>query len=87
MNLTTILAVVVLASFLVTLFLAIASYAAYKLRERRRPKVAAAEAAGPQFFERYYPPPERPSGDQRPFGSAPAGPGAPEGAPEGSPAR
>lgn len=70
MNLTTILAVVVLASFLVTLFLAIASYAAYKLRERRRPRPVAPEAAGPQFFERYFPPPDRPSGEGAPPGAA-----------------
>jgi Tfp pilus assembly protein PilE len=56
MTLTTILAVVVLISFLVTVFLAIASYAAYKLRERRRPKVQALGNDGPQFFERYFPP-------------------------------
>ena len=40
MRIDTLLSTIVLVSFLVTIVMAIGSYAAYKLRERRRPHVA-----------------------------------------------
>ena len=53
MSFTSVLSTVVLVSFLVTIIMAIGSYAAYKLRENRRPEVlplaAATESA---YFER-----------------------------------
>lgn len=53
MTVGTILALVILISFLVTLVLAIGSYAAYKLREARRPRPLFQADGGFQFFERY----------------------------------
>lgn len=53
MKLDTLLSTIILVSFLVTILMAIGSYVAYKLRERRRPTL---EELGPgeesQFFER-----------------------------------
>jgi len=49
----TILALVILISFLVTLILAIGSYVAYKLREARRPRPIFTADTEFQFFERY----------------------------------
>jgi hypothetical protein len=49
----TILALVILISFLVTLILAIGSYAAYKLREARRPRPIFTADTDFVFFERY----------------------------------
>jgi hypothetical protein len=49
----TILALVILISFLVTLILAIGSYIAYKLREGRRPRPIFTSDSEFQFFERY----------------------------------
>ena len=45
MSFTSLLSTVVLVSFLVTIIMAIGSYAAYKLRENRRPQVLPIEAA------------------------------------------
>lgn len=53
MTVGTILALVILISFLVTLILAIGSYAAYKLREARRPRPIFTADTEFQFFERY----------------------------------
>ena len=53
MTVGTILALVILISFLVTLVLAIGSYAAYKLREARRPRPLFQSDNEFQFFERY----------------------------------
>ena len=53
MSFTSLLSTVVLVSFLVTIVMAIGSYAAYKLRENRRPQIlpitTATESA---YFER-----------------------------------
>jgi hypothetical protein len=49
----TILALVILISFLVTLILAVGSYTAYKLREARRPRPIFTSDTEFQFFERY----------------------------------
>jgi len=43
----------------VTIVLAIGSYWAYKLRERRKPKSVRAADEAPVFFERVYPPQSR----------------------------
>ena len=53
MSFTSLLSTVVLVSFLVTIIMAIGSYAAYKLRENRRPQVlpVASETESP-YFER-----------------------------------
>ncbi len=53
MRLDTLLSTIILVSFLVTIVMAIGSYAAYKLRERRRPHadVPATSDESP-YFER-----------------------------------
>ncbi len=53
MTVGTILALVILISFVVTLILAVGSYAAYKLREARRPRPIFQAETEFQFFERY----------------------------------
>jgi hypothetical protein len=53
MSFTSLLSTVVLVSFLVTIIMAIGSYAAYKLRENRRPVIEPVDADGESiFFER-----------------------------------
>ena len=54
MKLDALLSTIILVSFLVTILMAIASYAAYKLRESRRPPPPADETSdgAPYFFER-----------------------------------
>jgi hypothetical protein len=53
MKLDALLSTIILVTFLVTILMAIASYAAYKLRESRRPRVKAEPASGESvFFER-----------------------------------
>jgi hypothetical protein len=46
------LSAVILISTIATIFLAVLSYAAFKLRDRRRPK-AKNDGAGPVYFHRY----------------------------------
>ena len=55
MRMDTLLSTIILVSFLVTILMAIGSYAAYKLRERRRPhaEVRALSEESP-FFERIH---------------------------------
>jgi len=53
MSLNTLLAVIILISFIVTVVLAVGSYAAYKLRERRRPSRWPQAASDDVYFERY----------------------------------
>jgi hypothetical protein len=61
----TILALVILISFLVTLILAVGSYTAYKLREARRPR-AIFQATGEYiFFDRYVHTPEAQASRER----------------------
>ena len=55
MTLGTLLATIILVTFIVTVVLAIGSYAAYKMRERRRPAAERLDAEGPVFFERFFP--------------------------------
>ena len=53
MKLDALLSTVILVSFLVTIIMAIGSYAAYKLRETRRPRADDAMPEGDTpFFER-----------------------------------
>jgi hypothetical protein len=53
MQIDTLLSTIILVSFLVTIVMAIGSYAAYKLRERRRPRTEAPAANGESpYFER-----------------------------------
>ena len=55
MNANTLLSTIILVSFIVTVVLAVGSYMAYKVRERRQPRAAAAAASDdPVFFERFY---------------------------------
>lgn len=52
MKLDSLLSTVILVSFLVTIIMAIGSYAAYKLRETRRPRADEVVAGGDSsFFE------------------------------------
>jgi len=56
MSINALLSTVILVSFIVTLVLAVGSYLAYKMREKRRPAPLRGDAAGgPMFFERVYP--------------------------------
>jgi len=48
------LSAVILISTIATIFLAVLSYAAFKLRDKRRPKAKGAPAA-PVFFHRHKP--------------------------------
>ncbi len=54
-NINTIMSTVIMVSFIVTIVLAVGSYWAYKLRERRKPKGVRAADEAPVFFERIYP--------------------------------
>ena len=57
MQLDTMLSSLILFAFLATILLAVGSYAAYKLRERRRPRDPQGSASDePVFFERFFPP-------------------------------
>jgi heme/copper-type cytochrome/quinol oxidase subunit 2 len=53
MRVDTLLSTIILVSFLVTILMAVGSYAAYKLREARRPRAEPAPEGGEsRFFER-----------------------------------
>jgi len=53
MSIAAFIATVIIVLFLVTIVMAIGSYGAYKLRERRRPERHGTAASGSgQFFER-----------------------------------
>lgn len=55
MSVNSLLSTVILVTFLVTIVLAVGSYTAYKLRERRRPTPdTAADGDAPVFFERIF---------------------------------
>ena len=58
MDFVMILSTVILISTLATLVLAVGSYVAFRMRDRRRPAPAVAPvAASKVFFVRYQPPP------------------------------
>jgi hypothetical protein len=65
MKLDALLSTIILVSFIVTILMAIASYAAYKLRESRRPRATVAVHRDDDFFfERILPdPPPGPDGE------------------------
>jgi len=53
MRVDTLLSTIILVSFLVTILMAVGSYAAYKLREARRPRPEPVPEGGEsRFFER-----------------------------------
>ena len=54
MRIDTLLSTIVLVSFLVTIVMAIGSYAAYKLRERRRPHAEPRATGELLYFERIH---------------------------------
>jgi hypothetical protein len=56
MSINVLLSTIILVTFIVTLILALGSYMAYKVRERRRPAMLRpGEGDGPVFFERFFP--------------------------------
>jgi hypothetical protein len=56
MSINVLLSTIILVSFIVTLILAIGSYMAYKIRDRRRPAaLRPCDADEPVFFERFFP--------------------------------
>lgn len=56
MSVNVLLSTIILISFIVTLILAVGSYMAYKVRDRRRPSaVSPGDGDGPVFFERFFP--------------------------------
>ena len=64
MDLVPYLSAVVLVATIATILLAVLSYAAFKLRDKRRPKARPAEA--PIFFHRYRVDDEEEEGDGQP---------------------
>jgi hypothetical protein len=58
MDAVPVLSTVILIATVATLMLAVGSYLAFKMRERRKPVARAADASAPQktFFVRYQPP-------------------------------
>jgi hypothetical protein len=56
MSVNVLLSTIILISFIVTLILAVGSYMAYKVRDRRRPMATSyGDGDGPVFFERFFP--------------------------------
>ena len=56
MRMDTLLSTIILVTFLVTILMAVGSYAAYKLREARRPRAEPPAALQPSpYFERVGP--------------------------------
>lgn len=55
MTINILLSTIILVSFIVTIILAVGSYMAYKVRERRRPLPVHAGSGDPMFFERFFP--------------------------------
>lgn len=67
MQLDTMLSTLILFAFLATILLAVGSYAAYKLRERRRPRdPQGGPSDEPVFFERFFPPTQQPHVERAP---------------------
>jgi heme/copper-type cytochrome/quinol oxidase subunit 2 len=70
MSINALLSTIILVTFIVTVVLAVGSYVAYKVRERRHPDAARVTSDEPVFFERFFP------GD--PAGAADAAPAEPD---------
>lgn len=55
MSINTLLSTIILVTFIVTVVLAVGSYVAYKVRERRHPDTTRVSGDEPVFFERFFP--------------------------------
>ncbi|HEX2778144.1 MAG TPA: hypothetical protein VHM30_01520 [Gemmatimonadaceae bacterium] len=55
MSINALLSTIILVTFIVTVVLAVGSYVAYKVRERRRPEMTRPLSDDPVFFERFFP--------------------------------
>lgn len=55
MSINTLLSTIILVTFIVTVVLAVGSYVAYKVRERRHPDTSRIPSDEPVFFERFFP--------------------------------
>lgn len=55
MSINALLSTIILVTFIVTVVLAVGSYVAYKVRERRHPDTARIASDEPVFFERFFP--------------------------------
>ena len=55
MSVNALLSTIILVTFIVTVVLAVGSYAAYKVRERRHPDTSRTATDEPVFFERFFP--------------------------------
>lgn len=55
MSINSLLSTIILVTFIVTVVLAVGSYVAYKVRERRHPDTTRATSDEPVFFERFFP--------------------------------
>lgn len=55
MTINVLLSTIILVSFIATIILAVGSYMAYKVRERRRPEPVGGASGDPMFFERFFP--------------------------------
>jgi len=54
MDVNSVLSMIIIVAFVVTIVLAVGAYALYKLRERRRPQVPFDPAMENVFFERFF---------------------------------
>ena len=66
MSINALLSTIILVTFIVTVVLAVGSYVAYKVRERRRPDTSRIASDEPVFFERFFPGEPAASGDTAP---------------------
>jgi predicted negative regulator of RcsB-dependent stress response len=55
MSINALLSTIILVTFIVTVVLAVGSYVAYKVRERRHPDSSRIASDEPVFFERFFP--------------------------------
>jgi hypothetical protein len=55
MSVNALLSTIILVTFIVTVVLAVGSYVAYKVRERRHPDTSRIASDEPVFFERFFP--------------------------------
>lgn len=55
MSINSLLSTIILVTFIVTVVLAVGSYVAYKVRERRHPDTTRLASDEPVFFERFFP--------------------------------
>ncbi len=55
MSINALISTIILVTFIVTVVLAVGSYVAYKVRERRHPDTSRIASDEPVFFERFFP--------------------------------